>query len=294
MMAAPTRRYTKVLPEWFDLKTYERVAALDAEAWHFQIAIRVTCFNHLCVMRSPEPYLSERDGPILKALASLRSNPIAATNSPPFDHEAFSWCYKTPVAAVRSMTRLDLYSIDRRVRQRLTPTEIDHTQWLVTHESPAAFALGRTGYLNVSVDEDCDGLPEVPIMIDLRFANKVLRQHFEIYIQQLRRQRHGRPKEARKKAPDLNKWGENGVLPCIDLLSWGKELDVRISDSILAEALGSRGQVDRVMIRKTVRPWAEALVSPTDRDFTQNRLGALAYSDLAERAEVRHRRSTKP
>lgn len=91
----------------------------------------------------------------------------------------------------------------------------------------------------------------------------------------------------------MNKWGKTGLLPCIDLLLWGEELDVRISDSMLAKALGSQGQVDRVMIRKTVRPWADALVSPTGRDFTPNRLGALAYSDLAERAQVRKRRSTK-
>lgn len=89
MTATSKRHYLKVLPEWFDLKKYERAAALDAENWNFQIAIRSICFHHLCVMRSPEPYLPEWDAPILKALASLRSNPIAVANSPPFDHEVF-------------------------------------------------------------------------------------------------------------------------------------------------------------------------------------------------------------
>jgi hypothetical protein len=70
------RRYLKVLPEWFDLKKYERAAALDAESWNFQIAIRCTCFDHLCRMQSPAPYPPEWDGPILEALTSLRSNPI--------------------------------------------------------------------------------------------------------------------------------------------------------------------------------------------------------------------------
>jgi hypothetical protein len=125
MTATSKRRYLKVLPEWFDLKKYERAAALDAESWNFQIAIRCTWFDHLCVMLSPKPYLSEWDGPILKPLNSLRSNPIAAVNSPPFDHAAFSWCYETPVAAVRSMTRFDLYNIGLAVMLGFTPSEAE-------------------------------------------------------------------------------------------------------------------------------------------------------------------------
>jgi hypothetical protein len=70
-------------------------------------------------------------------------------------------------------------------------------------------------------------------------------------------------------------------------------LDGRIPDNVLAKSLGRLGQVDRETIRKTVRPWAEALVSVPGTDFTQIRLGALAYSDLAERAQVRQRRSAK-
>jgi hypothetical protein len=220
--ATSDRRCLKVLPKWFDLKKYERAVALDAENWNFQIAVRSTCFYHLGAMRSPEPYLPpEWDAPILKALASLRSNPIAVANSPAFDHKVFSWCYETPVAAVRSMTRLDLYSIGRRVRERLTPTEIERTQKLLT-QSPFALAVSPTDWLQPSVDEDCEGLLELPIMIDLRFPNRVLRQHFDIYLQRLRRRKGGRPKDARKKTPDLNKWGKTGVLPCIDLLLWGK------------------------------------------------------------------------
>jgi len=132
------RRHLKVLPEWFDLMKYERAAVLDAEGWNFQIAIRSTCFDHLCVMRSPKPYLTEWDGPILKALQTLRSNPFAAFNSPPFDHVAFSWCYETPVAAVRSMTRSDLYNIDLAVRLGFTPVEAKLYHELVTDESPLA------------------------------------------------------------------------------------------------------------------------------------------------------------
>jgi hypothetical protein len=288
--ATSKRRYLKVLPEWFDLKKYVRVAALDAEHWNFQIAVRYTCFDHLCAMQSHEPYLSEWDGAILKALGSLRSNPFAAANSPPFDHEAFSWCYETPIAAVRSMTRFDLYNIDLAVKLGFTSTESELYHELVTDESPFAIFSGPYDWLHSTVDEDCAGLTNMPIMIDLAFPNKVLRQHFEIYLHRLRRRKAGRPEEAKKQSPDLDKWGKAGVLPCVDLLLWEKELDSRIPDSVLARALGPQGQVDREMIRKTVRPLAEALVSPSN---FQTRLGALAYSDLAERAKVRHRRIAK-
>lgn len=291
MTATSDRRYLKVVPEWFDLKKYECAVALDAENWTFQIAVRFACFHHLGVMRSPEPYLPEWDAPILKALASLRSNPIVVRNSPPFDHKVFSWCYETPAAAVRPMTRLDLYSIDRRVRQGLTRRQIEHIQWLVMHESPAAFLAAETTYLNVSVEEDCDGLFKLPMMIDLRFPNKILREHFEIYLQRMRRRGGGRPSEASKKSPDLAKWGSVQLLPCIDLLLWEKEQDGRIPDSVLVKAYGPKGQVDREMIRKTIRPLAEALLS--SHGFPRTRLGALAHSELAERTEAARRRNAK-
>lgn len=68
--------------------------------------------------------------------------------------------------------------------------------------------------------------------------------------------------------PDLDKWGKRGLLPCVDLHLWEKQQDGRIPDSVMAKAIDPEDQVDRVMIRKTVRPWADALVSPLHRDFT--------------------------
>ena len=150
--------------------------------------------------------------------------------------------------------------------------------------------LRNPEYLQVSVDEDVLDLSEQPLMIDLRFPNRVLRQHFEIYLRRLRRRGGGRPKEASTKLPDFKKWGNNGLLPCIDLLLWEKDVGGRISNGLLAKALGPRGQVDSVMIRKTIRPWAEALLSPKAYDFLAFRVGALAYSDRAQRAEAAHRR----
>jgi hypothetical protein len=245
----------KGLPKWFDLKKYERAATLDAEGWNLQISVRQACYAHLCAMRAHEIYLQEWDDPVYKAIDSLRSNPIVVTNSPPFDHKAFSWCFAIPVGAVRSMTRLDLYSIDRRVRQRLTSKEIEKNHWLVTNESPAALALLRAEYLDVRVDEDCSGLSTLPIMIDLRFPNKVLSRHFNIYLDQLRRRKGGWPKVARKKTPNLKKWTEAGVLPCIDLLLWGKQQNLRIPDSLLAKALGLFNRLTRRQFAKRCGHW---------------------------------------
>jgi len=274
------------LPKWFDLKKYERAPDLDPESWNFQIAIRSACFNHLCVMRSPEPYLSEWDGPILEALNNLRSIPIASATCPAFDHNAFSWCHET-VAAVRSLTRFDLLSTYLRARQRFTPSDCELINEL--DESPFILSRFPINWLNATVDQDCAGCTNHPVIIDLRFSNKVLRQHFEIYLRRLRRH-EGRPEDAKKQSPNLEKWGKVGVLPCIDLLLWEKELDGRITDSVLAGALGPQGQVDREKIRKTLRPLVEALVA---YHFTHGHLSALAYSDRAERAEVRNRRSAK-
>jgi len=241
-------------------------------------------------MRSPGPYPPEWDGPILRALECLRSNPFPAANSPPFDDTAFSWCHQTAATVVRSMTIRDLYTIDLAVKLNLTLAERELYHELIMDESPFAIFSAPSDWLRSTVNKDCVGL--TPIMIDLDFPNKVVREHFESHLQELRRQTDGRPKEAKKHSPDLDHWGKAGLLPCMDLLLLEKQLDTRIPDSVLANAVGPEGQVDREMIRKTVRPLAEALISKSD-DFLRSRLHALAYWSLASRAEAKHRHSAK-
>jgi hypothetical protein len=129
--------------------------------------------------------------------------------------------------------------------------------------------------------EDFKGLSTaVPVMVDLTFSNSLLKRHFEMHLQLLRRNPYARTSLARMKSPNFREWTKMGVLPCMDLLLWAEGEDGRIPDSVIADALGPEGEVDEVMVRKTIKPISKGLLDPRSGsrvDFA--RLRALAYQD---------------
>jgi tetratricopeptide (TPR) repeat protein len=60
----------------------------------------------------------------------------------------------------------------------------------------------------------------------------------------------------------LEEWAQIGLLMCMDLLLWEEEEQGRIPDSLIADALGSRGNADEEKVRKTIRPLATKLLLP--------------------------------
>jgi uncharacterized protein DUF6387 len=121
----------------------------------------------------------------------------------------------------------------------------------------------------------------VPVVIDLRFPNRVLKKHFGQHLQRLRRGPRGKPEEAGRKSPDLKEWARIGVLPCMDLLLWAEEEEGSITDRFIADALEKDLYDDHV--RKTIRPLAMALLEPGWRPTQKQRLWALAYEQWAQR-----------
>jgi uncharacterized protein DUF6387 len=276
------RRFLKSLPQWFHSDAYSNADALDPIGWYAQISVRQVCFYQLGQMRESVRTVPEWDDAVQRALSALRERPICDLTCSPFDHEAFNSCRDVrfpQVPVVRSMALRDLYRIDRSMRTRLTQDQVDQAHRLAGDSSLKGSLrfLYTPEWMKATVDVECFEHGYMPVMIDLKFPNQVLKKHFVKHLQRLRRLPGGKPEEAGKKLPDLGEWAKIGLLLCMDLLLWEEEEQGRIPDSLIADALGSRRNADEEKVRKTIRPLATKLLHPI-RDSTLNeRLRALAY-----------------
>lgn len=292
------RRLVRHLPRWFSLAKYRSADGLDVAAWYLQITVRQVCFAGLRDMRRPEPIFPERKRVIQQALLNLRENPICDPNLSPFDDAAFSFCYKfefPTVPVVRSLTLEDLYLIDREARRNLTQDQISEAQEIASdHSLESDLRFFFPEWMQAKVREECCCPGEIPVMIDLGFPNSVIKSHFAIHLQNLRSDRRGEQGEARMQSPDLSEWAKAGVLQCMDLLLWAEEDEVRVTDRVIADALGPERGIDEEKIRKTIRPLSAGLLKgDTDALVDLRRLRALAHADHIQRLQARDRRNKR-
>lgn len=290
----------KEIPRWFCFARYRRSILLDAIGWYEQISVRQVCFSQVSDMNQPDRILPEWDSPVQQALASLRTNPVCDLTASPFNHAAFSFIrdpHSSPPAGVRSMTLRDLYRIDRSIRGTLTQSQIDEAQKMASDRSvKGIFRFSRQDpeWMTATVEEKYFGLGYIPIMIDLNLPNSALKEHFKKHLQRLRLSPRGNPDEARKKSPDFAEWTSFGLLACIDLLLWAEQEGVRISNRLIADALGSdenSDEVDEERVRQTIRPLGIELLNPFLDSVTNKRLWDLA---LAAQSTRKTRRGTGP
>jgi hypothetical protein len=284
------------IPEWFSLRKYCRAATLDAAGWYGQISVRRVCGSLLRDMRDPNPIFPEKDAVVRHALTSLRAEPIGDLAHGPFNDDAFSSCrnFTFPnVPVVRSMTFWDFCGIDSRIRRVLPENEVDQSHEIARNLSShgaVAVLYPPPEWMEADLKSECFWGGLIPLVIDLRFPNSLLVQHFELHLQNLRRREPRKP-ETRKHSPDVGEWARLGVLPCMDLLLWEDEEQCRITNRSITDALALESNDDKV--RKTVRPLATALLQLPDAVLPGlahlSRLQALAYQDSVQRKEVRPR-----
>lgn len=133
---------------------------------------------------------------------------------------------------------------------------------------------------------------EIPLMVDLRYPNEVLVNHFKAYLQTIRQDPRGNPPEAGKHSPDLAAWTSQGLLPCMDLILWANELGNKMPIRLFVKAVnagpdddpdepGDNRGVDEEGIRKIILPLAKDLLGQTsDRSIALERLRAFAGIDM--------------
>jgi hypothetical protein len=197
------------------------------------------------------------------------------------------------------MTLHDLYRIERNVRPTLTTEQQDCAQELVNDQSRIGmmrFFLGKPEWMDSSVQERC--LPQglIPLLIDLRFPNRILLGQLGQLLQNLRNHPGGKPSQSARKTPNLGKWAGMGLLPCMDLLLWAEEEQKRLPDRLIADGLAAGDHRREDQIRRIVRPLAKGFlrINGSNADVEWTRLQVLAYSDALDREQVRRRLQARP
>jgi hypothetical protein len=185
----------------------------------------------------------------------------------------------------------DLCRIKNAMEGQLSPEQIRAMRKYESSDFPV-FQF-HNGSLDTPVPDAGNFLwHDLPLMIDLRYPNSVLIEHFKAYLQMLRKDPRGKPEEAAKHSPDLTKWASQGLLACMDLILWAEEKGCRISDSRLVKALNpdpyddisEDGGVDEESVRKTIRPLAKELLDwRTYPHVDIDRLRAIASLDLTKK-----------
>ena len=116
------------------------------------------------------------------------------------------------------MTLGDLYRTKKATQWQLAPEQIRE----INKYESADFTLRglRGGSLDTPVDPGAGIFPwrDLPLVIDLRYPNSVVIEHFKAYLQIVRKDPRGNPEEAAKHSPDLAAWASQGLLPCMDLI----------------------------------------------------------------------------
>ena len=275
------RQLLKRLPSWFRVDAYRTAANLDAFGWYVQTSVRQVCYFQLRDMREPHRIVPEWDSPVQQALASLRKSPICDPACSPFKDPPLSFCREfkpSQVPVVRSMTLEDLRRLgDCAERKSLDEVSVALAE-KTAGDNSAFDRLFDREWGEALLDYEWFGQGYVPVMIDLKFPNRVLKRQFEKHLQKLRRGPTAKSSQARKKTPNLNDWAKIGLLPCMDLLLWAEEEALRMPDSLIARALGTSENVGEENVRKTVRPLAMKILNPDRNTVLDERLRALAYA----------------
>lgn len=287
------------LPAWFRFEKYCDMADFGAERWHRAITSRQICASQLRDMKEPEPIFPQWNAPVLQALASLRSNPIRDLPTPLYAHPPFDACHKiwhADVRTVRPMTFWDLCVIDRDIKTTRTPCEIEEIRKVANK----LFSLGAIHvlypppeWMESDLPLDCFSTDAVPLMVDSRFPNALLRKHFELYLQALRRHKKGQPRPSTRHSPDPQTWTRLQLLPCMDLLLWGKQNEHRMTNSRIARLI----YMDEEQVRKTIRPLAAGLLvlpgGTVGGHVDLERIRAQATENRIHRRQVRSQKNKR-
>jgi hypothetical protein len=287
------------LSRWFRLEKYRQTADFDAERWHRAITVRQICASHLRDMTDPEPIFPQWNTPVLQALESLRSNPIGGLSEESYTRPPFDACHKiwfTDVRAVRPMTFWDLCVIGRNIETIRTSGAIEE----IARVAKELLLLGAIHvlypappWMENALPLDCVSMNAVPLMVDFRFPNATLKDHFDLYLQELRRHQKAQPRESNRHSPDPKEWSRLQLLPCMDLLLWGQQNERKMTNSKIGRLI----DLDEEQVRKTIRPLGAGLLllpgGGLGGQVDLERIRAQATQDRIQRSQVRAQTNKK-
>lgn len=284
------------LPEWFDLKKYDKCESFGAADWLRQLDIRSyllsrcpdypdafqpmpELFSYLNT--SHEEYLAGRRREwrflINPYMEALRADPLGFSPSQ-IDNEFFEWKRKA-IQPVRGAVFDDLsFALHVAIAAYCEGEEQMCAQlrgWdLMAHDLQAGasylaaerkndlpYPLAGPAY-KLASEELSNTLVEPPewgtlISVDLEAPDAVLIESFRDWVREARvRQKCTGPK-GRKFYYD--RWARYGLLPYLDLRTWSLETGIHIPDRVMSAAI-SHYDAGEANLRKTIVPLAADLI----------------------------------
>jgi hypothetical protein len=150
-------------------------------------------------------------------------------------------------------------------------------------ENSDVISKNKEPWVNESLYKSCGQLgmsyEKRLVSVSLDLPDSVLIEHFKEYLHTLRAESGTKEYAKIYKRHNFNDWLDLSVLPFIDLKIWEEEINIPITNRVIADAIFSYGEGGEEIVRKTVRPLCEWLL-----DFNSlNILAARAATQITGR-----------
>lgn len=268
-------RHVSELPEWFKLEKYEDAKDLNITGWYQQLVIRKSAIVHVKNVRQ-------------EALDLIRNNPIIDIKN---NFLFWAWFHggaqqrlhmDNPHFAigVHSLTVNEFLNIE----DSLLPEKLNYARgWRKNPEKccprsepnyPYEHWIDQPVYNSAKPDH----YPCRALYVNLGLPDVVLIEHFKECLTKLRIQSNTNHVVKYYRKLDTHSWIKYGILPYLDLIIWGKEMDVTIPNRVMADAIYPHGMGGEETVRKTTSELASAL---TDQ-MSLNQLASQAALEISE------------
>ena len=221
-------------PRWFRLSKYEGIEGFGAYEWYHHLVARVECGSRLVWHTGEHDFIF-----VENILSRLRRNPLLLCEevlsvARPLHIQIRDVKERTGVRSI-TFEALQGKDTDRPREFRFGPGGVDWRREPVFHsvysENTAAL-----------------------LIIDLNLPDSILHRQFRSCLSDLRALE--RPSLPKHYGPDLRKWRDVKLLPCLDLLLWGMQQNRKPSQSELRRALFPLEPSKADVVRKTTLPLA--------------------------------------
>jgi hypothetical protein len=196
---------------------------------------------------------------------------------------------------VRSLTMWGLYNqlfnVDKQKRREMC---FDKN---LTWAGQIAFNPRTRAWLSQTVDvHQSQGDNRHLVEVDLKLPQNMLVSQFREWISEKQHQKgeHGSP--AIPNVPQIKRWTEIGLLPCMDLMIWAAEGRISLSTRDIARAIHRNGLARESATAKTTIPLARDFFNyGTKSSMLLRRLKVEVGADLADiqRAGIRRKRRSE-
>lgn len=267
-----TRRIKHVseLPRWFNLEKYVAAKDLNITGWYQQLVIRKSAMLHAKNINQ-EVFRLMRENPII----NIENHGIFWN----WFHDAqqrLSMHNPHYALGVHSLTINEFINIeDGLLSERLHYAR----GWKNNRSNPNPF-FPYEHWIDEPVYNSAKPkhYPVRAIYVNLGLPDVVLIEHFKECLARLREHTDTHHVQKYYRKFDTHNWLKYGILPYLDLIIWGKEIDVSIPNRVMADAIYPPGIGGEETVRKTTSELASVLID----QMTLNQLGSEAALEISE------------